>query len=153
MVPPTQADLDKSCTGDSIFGFTVSDAFWGLVAHWACKRDDCAKNPSEVHSRRCNLLSGEVATDAPLGIWRRIDESETLVGCKAAQEKYEETQSQTFDQEFARNEAKQELLDEGRRNPSSAEVTARAREMALFSRTWAMSAKCIASDDPRLREK
>jgi hypothetical protein len=99
------------------------------------------------------LLSDEVATDAPFGIWRRIDESETLSGCNAAQEKYEESQSQSFDQEIARWEGKQELLDEGRRNPSNAEIAARARESAHFSQTWAMSAECIASDDPRLREK
>src|SRR5947207_2941040 len=79
MLPPTRADLDKSCTGDTILSFTVSDAFWGLVGHWACKEtDNCAKSPGEVHSFRCNVLSNEVARDAPLGLWRRIDESETL---------------------------------------------------------------------------
>jgi hypothetical protein len=99
------------------------------------------------------LLRAEVATDTPFGNWNQIDEFETLPACKAAYENYQETQSQTFDQKFAHDEAKQELLDEGRRNPSNAEIATRARGLDLFSRTWAMSAKCIASDDPRLREK
>ena len=127
MLAPTQADLDKSCRSDSIF--TVSDAFWGLVAHWACKKDDCAKNPREVHSIRCNLLGNEVATDAPLGLWQRIDEFETLAPCKAEYESYQEEQSRTFDQEDARDLAKQELLDEGR-------VTRPMRKLTLALRKW-----------------
>ena len=66
---------------------------------------------------------------------------------------YQEEQSRTFDQEDARDLAKQELLDEGRSNPSNAEIDARAQEMALFFQTWDATAQCFASDDPRLKEK
>jgi hypothetical protein len=151
MMPPMQVDLDSSCMGDSIFGFTVSDVFRAILGRMVCSENQhCVKNPNEAHNFRCHSLEDEVARDTPFGNWHQVGEFETLGGCEAA---YAELQKERGKHPVSRNTVEQELLDEGTSKPSDLEITGRATEDDLAVQTQGSAAKCIASDDPRLQGK
>jgi hypothetical protein len=127
MVPPTQEQLDSTCRGDS--GPSVMDHVAALIG-----RDDADK----VHARRCDQEGIEVALDAPLSAWVQSDEFETLKECKVEREK-----PMTEQDKMKTALALSVMRESG--------VTKDALMSSLnLARA---SAKCIASDDPRLKER
>jgi hypothetical protein len=125
MMPPTQEQLDSSCRG----GPSVRDRVAAIIS-----RDDVEK----VHARRCDREGIEVALDAPLSAWNQSGEFATLTACKAEQQK-----PMTGQDKMTTALAFSVMRDSG--------VTKDALMSSLdLARA---SAKCIATDDPRLKEK
>jgi hypothetical protein len=127
MMPPTQEQLDSTCRGDG--GPSVKDHVVALVS-----RDDA----DTVHTRRCDQEGIEVVLDAPLSEWDQSDEFETLKECKVEREKPMTEQDKT----------KMALALSVMRESG---VTKGALMSSL--NLGRASAKCIGSDDPRLKEK
>jgi hypothetical protein len=125
MTPPTQEQLDSTCRG----GPSVMDHVAALIG-----REDADK----VHTQRCDQEEIEVALDAPLSAWDQSGEFETLKECKVEQEK-----PMTEQDKMKTALALSVMRESG--------VTKNALMSSLnLARA---SAKCVASDDPRLKEK
>jgi hypothetical protein len=124
MTPPTQAQLDSTCRG----GPSIMDRA-ALIG-----RDDAAK----VHTRRCDQEGIEVALYARLPAWGQSGEFETLKECKVEQQK-PMTEQDRMQTALALSVMRESGVTKG----------------ALMSslNLARASAKCIASDDPRLKEK
>ena len=127
MMPPTQEQLDSTWHGDS--GPSAMDHVVALVS-----RDEADK----VHTRRCDQEGIEVALDAPLSEWDQSDEFETLKECKVEREK-----PMTEQDKMKTALALSVMRESGVTKDALMSSLNLARE----------SAKCIASDDPRLKEK
>jgi hypothetical protein len=125
MVPPTQEQLDSTCRS----GPSVMDHVTALIG-----RDDADK----VHTRRCDQEGIEVALDAPLSACGQSGEFETLKQCKVEQQK-PMTEQDRMQTALALSVMRESGVTKGALM-SSLDL-ARA------------SAKCVASDDPRLKEK
>ena len=125
MIPPTQEQLDSTCRG----GPSVMDRVAALIG-----RDDANK----VHTRRCDQEGIEVALDAPLSVWDQSGEFETLNECKVEQQK-----PMTEQDKMKTALAFSVMRESGVTKDALMSSLNLARE----------SAKCIASDDPRLKEK
>jgi len=123
MVPPTQVQLDSTCRS----GPSVMDHVTALIG-----RDDVNK----VHARRCDQEGIEVALDAPLSAWSQSGEFETLKECKVEQQKpmTEQDRMQTA-------LALSVVRESGVTKDALMSSVNLARE----------SARCVASDDPRLK--
>lgn len=125
MTPPTQEQLDSTCRG----GPSVMDRVAALAG-----RDEADK----VHARRCDQEGIEVAVDAPLSVWVQSGEFETLKECKVEQQK--------------------PMTEQDKMKTALALSVMRAsgvtKDALMSSLNLAqVSARCIASDDPRLKEK
>jgi len=125
MVPPTQEQLDSTCRS----GPSVMDHVTALIG-----RDDAHK----VHARRCDQEGIEVALDAPLSAWDQSGEFETLKECKVEQQK-----------PMTEQDRMQTALALSVMRESGVTKDALMSSLNLAR----ASAKCIASDDPRLTEK
>jgi len=125
MVPPTQEQLDSTCRG----GPSVMDHMVALIG-----RDSADK----VHMRRCDREGIEVALDAPLSRWNQSGEFETLKKCKVEQQK-----TTTERDKMAAGLAFSLT--------SKSVVTKDALMSSLHLEL--SSAKCVASNDPRLEEE
>jgi len=125
MMPPTQEQLDSTCRG----GPSVMDHVAALIG-----RDEADK----VHARRCDQEGIEVALDAPLSVWDRSGEFETLKERKAEQQK-PMTQQDKMKTALAFSVMRESGI---------------TKDALMSSLDLARaSAKCIATDDPRLKEK
>jgi hypothetical protein len=98
-------------------------------------------------------LEIQLADDAPLSRWRQIGEFETLSDCqdRYQRDSEQETTKNSAHEDLDRFSAKQDLSDEDTANPSEEELSARAQAFTHFFEIQALSEKCIASDDPRLK--
>jgi hypothetical protein len=141
MMPPMAADLDGSCAAQDP-ETSVSDIFVALIAR---------KWPSEINMIRCDSLRHEVRYDAPVSAWQQVDSFETLASCQA---EYESNQKPYGNQTaLTRGAAEMEFLDEGKSHPSEDELKTRARTIDGAVQAQVSGEKCIATDDPRLRQK
>jgi hypothetical protein len=123
MAPPTQQQLDSTCRSGPGFMDHVTALIHG---------DDADK----VRARRCDQEGIEVALDAPLSAWGQSGEFETLKECKAEQQK-----PMTEQERMQTALALSVMRDSG--------VT---KDALMSSLNLARAgAKCIASDDPRLK--
>ncbi len=141
MLPPMADDLDSSCFATA----SVPDTLWEL-------------SPTEVNRIRCHREGHEVQYDAPLSKWAQLSVSsfETLKACQAEYEKYEKYQAPApvdNQEEQSRFMAKLEFDDEAKSNPSEEELQLRAKTIRVAIHQRIGDAKCIETDDPRLKEK
>jgi hypothetical protein len=138
MLPPNACEESSTCNGKSIFWNAVA-SLRGQSDSWAVWR---------------NSLQDRVAIDAPLSEWHQLSEFETLKECHAEAVWNSATPIDT-DQEKRNLEdvkrARLELKDEGHEKPSTEEVGVRAAMIRGFLNAQAGAARCIASDDPRLK--
>jgi len=133
MMPPSASDLDSACNGKSIF--------WNVVGSLSTQQ----RLYSEA--AMCNRESHKLAADASLSKWKRVGFDETLAQCRA---RYEENQKAPPNGQVM---AKLELKDEGKENPSDEELKSRADSLTRFLQAQTAAEKCVASDDPHLKEK
>jgi hypothetical protein len=126
MTPPSQEQLDSTCHGGNP---SVMDHVVALIS-----REDADK----VRTRRCDQEGIEVALDAPLSIWDQSGEFETLKECKVEQQK-PMTEQDKMKAALALSVMRESGI---------------AKDTLMSSLNLARaSAKCVASDDPRLKEK
>ena len=130
MMPPTEEQLDATCRG----GPTVMDHVTAVIGRALLGHDHADK----VHTRRCDREGIEVALDAPLSDWDQDGEFETLKECEAEQQK------PMTEHEKIMVELGSSLM---RESGVTKDALMSAHNLALSS------AKCIATDDPRLKEK
>jgi hypothetical protein len=141
MMPPMAADRDSSCESQNAT-FAASDLFWALLA-W--------RSPREVNMFRCDNLRHEVLYDAPVSDWRQVGSFETLVACQA---EYEKNQKPLKNEDaMSQNIAHMEFVDEGESRPSEEQIQTRGNAIELSVIGQSAGEKCIATDDPRLKEK
>ena len=134
MMPPTAADLDTACNGQSVF--------WAVVGTFS------SQTGRDSEMQRCDHLRYRLDTDAPLSKWHQVGEFENLAACQA---RYDENQKPlTNEAAFARWTARDELINEGKPHPSDEEVSARAQESSAGISAQTAGETCFASDDPRL---
>jgi hypothetical protein len=131
MLPPTQEALDSNCgLGDTWTAFRVYKDILSLVAPNAAERAETA------NIEQCDREGIVIANDAPLSRWNQGGEFETLAACEAERQKpltEKEKAVANFVSGFTRGSgvSKDDLI--------------RSQETAVNI------AKCIASDDPRLK--
>jgi len=133
MMPPSAGDLDSACNGKSIF--------WNVVGSLS------TQGRLNSAAAKCNRESHQLAAGAPLSKWKHVGFDETLAECRA---RYEENQKAPPNGQLM---AKLELKDEGKANPSDEELKSRADSLTRFLKAQTAAEKCVASDDPRLKEK
>ncbi len=137
MLPPTAADLDGACNHQSLF--------------WSAMRMFASEITHISETKRCHQLRHQVATDAPFSKWKQIGEFETLAECRAGN--LQDYKLLSSNGEIDRMDASQELADEGNLHPSEDQLSERIRELSTEERAATLDEKCVASDDPRLKEK
>ena len=133
MIPPSAGNLDGACNGKSFF--------WNVVGTLSTQEH------LNSETAMCNRESHRLVANAPLSKWKRAGFDETLAECQA---RYEEHQKAPPNGQLM---AKLELKDEGKANPSDEELKSRADSLTRFLKAQIAAEKCVASDDPRLKEK
>jgi len=124
MVPPTQEALDSSCSGNPTF--SVSGFLLSLFG----------RETEEQHLNRCDHEGVLFVPEASLSKWNQGGEFETLAECRTEQQKPFTEQEKAlagFTSSFTAKSgiSKEDLIRSGEQG------------IAL--------SKCIASDDPRLK--
>jgi hypothetical protein len=100
--------------------------------------------------RRCDLERKDVKTNAPVWQWNQGAEFQTLNECHAG---YDEQAGKEGRLALSSGAARLELLDEGYANASDEAVKSRIASLKATVELQFSAAKCIATDDPRLRQK
>ena len=92
-------------------------------------------------------------TTRPLSKWAQLSVSsfETSEACQAEYEKYQAPVSNEEEQSLFM--AKLEFMDEAESHPSEEELQLRAKTIQIAIHRRVGGAKCIATDDPRLKGK
>jgi hypothetical protein len=138
MVPPNACEVSSACNGNSIIWSAIA-ALRGQSASWTEWR---------------NSLQDRVALDAPLSEWHQLNQFESLKECHVEAiwnslilSGPDEAKRSLADGERARSE----LKEEGHEAPSTEEVGVRAAMIRGFLNAQTAAARCIASDDTRLK--
>jgi len=133
MIPPSAGNLDGACNGKSFF--------WNVVGTLS------TQDRLNSETAMCNRESRRLVASAPLSKWKRVGFDETLAECQARYEEHQKAPSN------GRVMAKLELKDEGQASPSDEELKSRADSLTRFLKAQTAAEKCVASADPRLKEK
>ena len=140
MTPPTSGELDTSCAADRTLP-AIQDLLGALIA-W--------DSPHAIWMRRCDLERKDVKITAPVWQWNPVSEFQTLDECHAG---YEQAQKEErLEEARSKGVAKLELLDEGYANASDEDVKSRIASLKATVDLQHSAAKCIATDDPRLKK-
>ena len=108
-------------------------------------------SPHAIWMRRCDLERRDVKINAPVWQWNQFSEFQTLDECHAG---YEQAQKEERPEKaLSKGVAELELLDEGYANASDEDVKSRIASIKATVDLQYSAAKCIATDDPRLKEK
>ena len=109
-------------------------------------------SPHTMWIRRCDLERKDVKINASVWQWNQVAEFQTLDECHAG---YDEQagKEERLEEALSRGVAKLELLDEGYANASDEDVKSRIVSLEATVELQFSTAKCIATDDPRLKKK
>jgi hypothetical protein len=138
MTPPTSGGLDTSCAADR--NLPAIQDFLGALIAW--------NSPHAIWMRRCDLERKDVKINAPVWQWTQVAEFQTLDECHAG---YDEQAGKEGRLALSRGAARLELLDEGYANASDEAVKSRIAPLNATVQLQFSAAKCIATDDSRLK--
>jgi hypothetical protein len=140
MLPPTQDAIDSSCAHGATFP-TLGDHVRG-IAEAIAGGEECL----HVHLRRFDMETATVAADAPLSQWQQGGEFERLDDC--------EGQLTRLLNSPAHGDATFQAATTGKlRKRWGDKAHGMATAMAKALDQQLAAARCVASDDPRLKEK
>jgi hypothetical protein len=140
MTPPTSGELDASCAADRTLP-AIRDLLGSLIA-W--------DSPHAIWMRRCDLERKDVKITTPVWQWNLVSEFQTLDECHAGYEQAHK--EERLEEVLRKGVAKLELLDEGHANASDGDVKSRISSLKATEDLQSFAAKCIATDDPRLKK-
>lgn len=154
MMPPLQKDLDSSCGPHSLWhppasSSTVEAAKPKWIDYLRWLRHRLAGQQVEldtIRQRRCDMEATKVAFDAPLSQWIQVEEFASLNDCRDRYASFNHPSPPDEDRDLRSLMAEDMAKVWGKAAANMANDTSEALVRQ------GISAACIASDDPRLKE-